>query len=145
MIVRVHGLTQPQRREVCNHFIHIHVGAGSRAGLENIDGKLLVVPAGQNLVNRRDDGIGAGSIEMTQFTVGNRGSSFDPCQGMDEPLRQRLPAHGEVFDRTLGLSAPECIRRNPELTQAVAFHAVRFHVRGHGSSIGQCRVIGLGL
>jgi len=45
MIVRVHGLAQPPRGQRGNHFVGVHVRAGARTGLENIDGEVLIVAA----------------------------------------------------------------------------------------------------
>jgi hypothetical protein len=65
------------QRPIGNHFISIHVGGRSRAGLKDVDDKLFVVLFFHDLLRRPLDRTGNGFIQQPQIFVGPGGSMFD--------------------------------------------------------------------
>ena len=56
VIIRAHLLSGDPTCQGRHDFIHVHVGTGARAGLEDIDRELFKMPAFQNFARSRLDG-----------------------------------------------------------------------------------------
>jgi hypothetical protein len=78
---------------VGDHFVGVHVDGRARAGLKNIDDKLLgelaIHDFGGGLANR----CGQTRLEQTQLFVGRRGGALDHSQRADERARKTDAAH----------------------------------------------------
>ncbi len=84
VIVRMHGTAEMATGQVADHLVRIHVGAGARSGLEDIDGKVRIVPAVRHLERRLGDRIGGRRFEQTQFLVGNGRGVLDEAESPRE-------------------------------------------------------------
>lgn len=63
-------------RDGRNHLVGVHVGAGARAGLEDVDGKLVVVLTVGDLGGRGDDGVGFLRRQQPEVGVHLRAGAF---------------------------------------------------------------------
>ena len=60
--------------------------------------------------------------------VGVGGGFFQDGVGADHLAGHQVPADAEMFERTLGLRAPELVGRNVDLAEAVGFFANVWHL-----------------
>ena len=83
MVIRVDLFAKLFGRKGSQNFVHVHVRAGSAAGLENIDREVVKVVAQDDLFgtcdNRRGDVVG----KDPKFVVRLSGSFFDAGQRDD--------------------------------------------------------------
>ena len=90
-----------------DHLVGVHVRRRSGAGLEHVDGELIVVIAGSNGVggggNRRCHAL----VEQPELGVHPRRRRLDAAQPVDHTGGDRFSRHREVLDRLAGLVAPE--------------------------------------
>ena len=105
VIVRVGALAG----EVGDHLVRVHVRGGAGAGLEDVDGKLVVVVAGGDGVAGGGDPLGVIGVEQAELGVGARGGGLDPAEPADDGRGDRLAGDREVGDRLGGLPAPELL------------------------------------
>ena len=117
VIVGMHGETGVAAGEVRDHLVGIHVAAGARAGLEDVDRELRVVPAFGDFERRLLDGGGALRIERVELEVRGRRRPLDQPERADELARHAQPADREVLDRTLRLRAPQRVGGDLQLAR----------------------------
>ncbi len=103
VIVRVGLVTG----EVGHHLVRVHVRGGARAGLEDVDGELVVVLAGGDRVAGRGDALRDVGVEQVELGVGPSRGRLQPAEPVDDRRRDRLAGDGEVGDRLVGLPSPE--------------------------------------
>jgi hypothetical protein len=84
--------------------------------------------AGEDLVAGFHDQPEAFVVEPLACVVGGRRGFLERGIGRDHLPRDEIFADAEVFERTLGLSAPELISWNLNLTKAISFFPRRRHV-----------------
>ncbi|EMA65853.1 30S ribosomal protein S5 [Halorubrum kocurii JCM 14978] len=111
---------------VGDDLVGVHVRGGARAGLEHVDGELVVVLARDDLVGGGDDRVGGVVVDEVQVAVRLRGRLLDDAERADEPPAHRDPRDREVLDGALGLRAPVGVRRHLHLAEAVLLRAVVF-------------------
>ena len=108
VIVRVDALAGERR----DHLVRVHVRAGARAGLEDVDRELVVELARCNAVGRRGDAARHVGVEEPEIGICTRSGRLDPAEPVRHACRYRLARDGEVRDRLVGLAAPELLRRH---------------------------------
>ena len=69
MVVRVDGQTSGEVGDPGHDLVHVHVGGGPGAGLEDINRKLVVVQAQRDLICRLGDGLGDLGIQHRQLDI----------------------------------------------------------------------------
>ena len=119
MIVRMHRpATEPacQRRD---DLVSVHVGAGARSGLKNIQRKLRVVKPLFHLLRRGGNGYGDVVIEQAQFAVDLGRAFLDQAQSREKRAGKSESAEGEILNRALCLRTIERVRGNPHLAQTI--------------------------
>jgi hypothetical protein len=126
VVVRMHLRTRGNC-QVRYHLVCIHVGAGARTGLEDVDRELRVVLAVRHRQRRLADRRRLTLFQMAQrqVHVGRRG--LDQPQRTDERPRQVQAGNREVVDRALGLRAIQRVSRDLQLAHAVVFDAEVAH------------------
>ena len=122
VIVRMHRLARA-RRQVRDHLVGVHVGAGAGAGLKHVDRELRVVAAVGHLRAAASMAAGERAGKQSESRVGRRGGLLDQRQRRDEAARHVQAADREVLDRALRLRAPQRVGRHLQLAHAVALDA----------------------
>ena len=99
------------QRQVGNHLIGSHIGAGAGAALNHIDGKLVVVAALYQLVAGPDDGFALLLGDHTNLDVGHSGGLLGHRHTLDEVVvvHQQAAADVEILHSACGLHAVICL------------------------------------
>ena len=105
VVVGVHAAL----REVGDHLVGVHVRRRSRSGLEDVDGELVVVLAGSDLVPGSGDALGQLGVQQAQLGVHAGGRGLDAAQPPDHGGRHRLAGDREIVDGLARLRAPELL------------------------------------
>ena len=130
-------------RPVGDHLVGVHVARGARAGLKDVDGKLVVELAvghfaasgqqGLDLCESEGGSTGVPALacpspaEPAQVAVdAGRGPLHQP-QGMDQLRRQRPAGNGEVLHGPLRLCAVVRLGGQADLAHRIAFGAELGH------------------
>jgi len=92
---------------VGDDFVGVHVGGGTRAGLEDVHDEVLIELAVDDFLCGGGDEFGTVLVESAEGVVDFGGGLFDQAYGPDEPARKAVTADGEVFHSPLGLGAPQ--------------------------------------
>ena len=87
--------------------VGVHVRAGARAGLEDVDRELVVVLAVGDLGGRGDDRVGLLGVEQAEVLVHLRAGALQQAERADLGALQRPERDREVLHRPLGLRAPQ--------------------------------------
>lgn len=118
--------------EVGDDLVSGHVGGGAGAALDHVDGKLVVVLAGDELVAGPDDGVALLFGDHAHLHVGHSGGLFGDGHATDEVGvgGEEMTADVKVFNSTGSLNAVEGFVGNFLLTKKVAFGAefIGFHI-----------------
>ena len=122
--------------EVGDHLVGVHVRGGAGAGLEDVDGELVVVLAAPDRVAGGGDPLGVIGVEQPELGVGPRRLGLDPAEPVDDRGGHGMPGDGEVRHRLVGLTSPESFR-GPGLAAGL----LRFlaHFRFSVQSVSGCR------
>src|ERR1700741_2530650 len=138
----------PERRPgklattVGDHLVNVHIELRAAASHPHVQWKHLLMTAGEDLVTGLHNKPVLQVVKpFTRMVCIGRG--FLQCGvGRNHFARDQIFADAEMLERTLRLSAPELVRRNIHLTQAVRFLAYalqvalrRNRVRTHSSSL----------
>ena len=116
------------RSQVGDHLVGVHVGAGARAGLEDVERELAVVLAAHDRVGRGDDRARLLVGDDAECGVGGRRGCLDVRQGLDVPRLERQAADREVLDPcALGLGPPQGVARHLDLAHGVVLGACLAH------------------
>ena len=94
---------------VGDHFVDVHVELGAAARHPDMQGKHVVMLAGQDFVAGLNDQLVALIVKPLAVVVGDRGGLLQDGVGRDHFARDQVLADAEMFERTLGLSAPELV------------------------------------
>ena len=70
MVVGVNGFLELSGGEGGQHLVHVHVGAGARTCLVGVDGELVVIVAGNDLVSGPGNRVSDLLVQNTQFGIG---------------------------------------------------------------------------
>ena len=108
---------------VGQHLVGIHVGAGSRAGLEDVEGEVRVQVAAHHLRRGRGDRLGAPFVEQAKFEVDLGGLLLDQAQGAQERAREGQPGDREILDGAGGLRSVEGVGGNRHRAERIVFGA----------------------
>jgi hypothetical protein len=119
--------TQQLDGAVGNDLVGVHVGGGPRAGLEDVEWKMVVVGLPGHLSRRLTDGIGQLLVEQPELDVHTRCLPFDQPQGGDKPPRKAQTAHLEIETSALGLRTPVGRLRHLDISEAVFLDACDEH------------------
>jgi hypothetical protein len=110
-------------RAVGQHLVDVHVGLRPAARLPHHQRELVLVLAREHLVGRCDDRLAFSLVEQLQLDVDERRGLLDQHQRADQLARHLLGRDLEVLQRALRLSAPQPVRRDRDLAEAVLLHA----------------------
>ena len=131
MVVGVHIVAGGPAGQGGDHLVGVHVGAGARAGLENVDGELGVMLTGCHLVGSSGDRLGQLLVEHAQFGVDPRAGALDQPQRAYLGAFQASPGDREVVHGALGLRPVQGFDGHLHLAYGVPFGAVVLgHARG---------------
>ena len=119
MVVRVDIATGCQVCDSRHDLVHVHVGGRAGAGLEDVDGELVVVQATSDLVCGQRNGLGEVGIQQGQFRVDPCGCGLDPGKGVDDRQGHAHSGDREVLDCPRRLGAPQGSARHRHLTHRV--------------------------
>ncbi len=105
--------------EIGNDLIDVHVALGAAARLPDAQGEMGIPAPRRHLRCRLGNGGGQLGGEQTKLSIDQGRCPLDLRQGVDQLQRHGLGANGKMLQRTLGLRAPEGVRRHPYHPQAV--------------------------
>src|SRR5882762_7808355 len=92
---------------VGDHFVDVHVELGAAAGHPDMQGKHVVMLAGQDLVTGLSNQVRALIVKPLAVAVRDGGGFLQGGVSSDHLARNQVLADAEMFKGTLGLSAPE--------------------------------------
>src|SRR5882672_5306275 len=92
---------------VGDHFVDVHVELGAAAGHPDMQGKHVVMLAGQDLVTGLNNQVIALIVKPLAVAVRDGGGFLQGGVSRDHLARNQVLADAEMFEGTLGLSAPE--------------------------------------
>ena len=101
--------------------VQVHVGRRAGAGLEDVDGELVVVLSARNLARGFGDGLRDVGIQQREIGVDARGSGLDLRECMDDRQGHGEPGDGEVLHRPSRLGTPQGVRRHLDVAHRVVF------------------------
>ena len=127
---RARELTAP----VGDHLIDVHVELRTAAGHPDMQRKHIVMPTTEYFTAGLDNQFVALIVESFAVVVGNGGSFLQGGVGRDHLTGNQIFPDAEMFERTLGLSAPEFVGGNFNDAKAVRLFP---HLR-HGYSPSFC-------
>jgi hypothetical protein len=143
VIVRVDRRVAPARLPqqlvgpVGQHLVYVHVVAGTRAGLIHVHDELIAMLPPEDLVGRRDDGVGQPRLEPAGLLVGQGRGALDPHDRVHEGRQRPEARDRKVLRRAQRLDAVQRVRGDGLLAERIAFEAgtghgpVRFGVGSH--------------
>jgi hypothetical protein len=76
--------------EVGDDLVGVHVRGGARAGLEDVDGELVVKLTGGHLIGGGGDPGGQVRVDQAEVSVDARGRALDAAEPADHRHRDRL-------------------------------------------------------
>lgn len=82
---------------------------------------------GENLVADVGDQLVDLAVETTAGVIGVRSRFLEDRVRLDHFARHQIPADAEMLERALRLRAPELVRGNVHLTQAICLYAEFVH------------------
>ncbi len=88
-----------------DHLVGVHVRRCAAPRLEDIQHELVVEPALDYRLTRRDDGIGLAGVQQPQRLIRARGGLLDEPHRLDERAGKSDPADREILGGSLGLCA----------------------------------------
>ena len=103
VVVRMDLAAQFSGRQRRNDLVGVHVCAGARAGLEDIERELVVVAAVGDFVRGVFNGPGHVGLHQSQVVVHRRRRTLDEPERAQEGARETQAADGEVVDGALRL------------------------------------------
>ena len=127
MIVGMNRRVAPKRRagelaaSVGDHFVDVHVELGAAARHPDMQGKHVVMLAGEDFVAGLHDQFVALIVKPFAVVVGDGGGLLQGRVGGDHLARNQILADAEVFERALGLSAPQLVCRLPRQRRGCRF------------------------
>ena len=115
---------------VGDYFVHVHVELRAAASHPDVEREHVAVFASEDFVTGLDDEFVFLIVETLAVVVG-AGSGFFQCGiGCNHFARDQILADAEMFERSLGLRAPEFIGRDFYYAQAVSLPARVFLCNG---------------
>src|SRR5215510_3596486 len=108
------------RAPVRDHFVDVHVELGAAARHPDMEGKHVVVLAGEDLVARSNDQGVALILEPLAVVVRGGGRLFQEGVSRDHFTRNQILADAEMLEGALGLSAPQLVTRHFDDAEAVS-------------------------
>ena len=112
---------------VGDHLVDVHVELRAAAGHPHVQREHVVVPPGEDLVAGLHDQPVGFVGEAPAGVVDDRRGLLDDRVGGDHLPRHQVLADAEIFERALGLGAPELVGRNADLAVAVGFDPEVLH------------------
>jgi hypothetical protein len=116
-------------RQMRDHLVRIHVGAGARTGLEDVDRELRVVLAIRHCQRRLADRRSLVLLQVAHSQVDLDRRGLDQAQCTNELARQVQAGNREIVDRALGLRAIQGVDGDFQLAHAVVFDTETAHDR----------------
>jgi hypothetical protein len=126
-LVAAERLSGDLRAAVSDHLVDVHVELGAAAGHPDVQRKLVLVPARQDLVADADDQVLLRVAEPAGLLVDQRSRFLDNRIGGDHLPRDQVIADAEMFQGPLCLRPPELVGRDIDPTEAVLFDARSSH------------------
>ena len=115
---------------VGDHLVHVHVELGATARHPDMQGKHVVMLAGENFVAGLNDQFVALVVEPLAVVIGDGGGFLQGRVGRDHLAGNQILSDAEMLERALGLRAPELVGGNFDDAEAVRLFP---HLR-HGYS-----------
>jgi hypothetical protein len=113
-----------------DHLVGVHVGAGARTGLEDVDWELVVVLTVGDLGGRGDDRVGLVGCQQPEVFVDLGARPLQQAERPDLGALQAASRDREVLHCTLGLRSPQRFCGYFDLAHGVVFDTV-FGTIGH--------------
>ncbi len=135
MIVGMHRRVASERSTrqlataVGDYFIDVHVELGAAPGHPDMQGEHVVMLACEDFVTGLNDQFVALIVKSLAVAVCDGGCFLQGSVGRDHLAWNQVLPDAEMFERTLGLSAPELVGGHFDDAETVGF----FSHGGHGS------------
>ncbi len=94
------------RCAIGDHFIHVHIGLRTGAGLPYRQGKFVIVQSCNHFIGTLHDGTRLVAIKLLQILVDHRTGALDHRQCNDQFMRHALGRNMKMKQRTLRLRTP---------------------------------------
>ena len=112
VVVGMHGMAiadfpaQEFVGAIGKHLIGVHVGGGSRTGLEDVHHKLVIQLTFHHLFGGFFDSVRQGAVQLAKFFVGAGRRQLQHAQGPDIAARESEIADRKIFNSALSLGSP---------------------------------------
>ena len=116
-------------RQGGDDLIGVHIGRGTGAGLEYVDGEGVVMLALGDFGGGSNDGIGLIRIQLAGILIYLSAGCLKQAKGANLCIFQATAGNREVVHCALGLCTPQGICRNLNFAHGVMFNAVFSHVK----------------
>ena len=129
-VVAAFGQSQVLKGTVGDHLIGVHIRGGASAALNDVDHKLLMQLAGNQVITGLGNRGGLLGIDGAQLEVGLGCGLFDKGKRADQlgHVRDRVTGDGEVLHCACGMNAPVRVGRDGLDADEVVFltHGLAF-------------------
>src|ERR1700732_5120204 len=124
-----------------DHLVDVHVELGAAARHPDMQGKHVVMLAGQNLVAGLNDQLTTLIVKALALAVCDGGGFLQGGVGRDHFAGNQVLPDAEMLKRTLGLSTPQLVGGYFNDAKAVSLfsHASHVHSPGFASDGFACR------
>src|SRR5260370_16114190 len=126
-VVAAERLAGDLRAAVADYLVDVHVELGAAAGHPDMERKLVLVLALQDLVADADNQVLLRVAEPAGLVVDERGGLLDDRIGGDHLPGHQVVADTEMLQRPLRLRPPELVGRDVDRTEAVLFNTSGSH------------------
>ncbi len=124
-MVRAERLSEKFERPVCQHFVHVHVGAGARASLQRVYDHVFGEESFGHLPAGPLDGGGLGRVVLpcAEGAVRRRARQLHRAVGHDQRRMDGAHGQGEVLQRPHGVDAVQRVPCDNHRAEQVLFPA----------------------
>ena len=122
-LLRIVLLARQLPAAIRDHFVHVHVRARARTGLENVEREMLVQLALDDFLGRLHDEGGTMGVEQAEIVIGLRGGPFQKAERANKGPRKAVTAHRKIEHGPLRRGAVKRGRRDGHLAHRVLFRA----------------------
>ena len=109
---------------VGDHFVDVHVGLGTAAGLPNRKREMLRKCSGTDLPANSRNQFRPALVQLALALIGHGTGFLQISEGFDHLRRHFFPAHPEIFQAPLGLGTPQGFRRDTHFSHGIPFDAI---------------------
>ena len=115
--------------QVGDHLVDVHLGGGSRSGLEDIEGKLIVNLAAEYFGASPANCLGYVIVQKAQAPVGNGAGRLQAHDGVNDRKGHGFAGRVEIVQGATGMDAVPGTLRDRFFSHAVLFDAHAFSLQ----------------